>query len=145
MKKIYIIILFALFHLAKSQTGNVGINTTNPIANLDINGTFKAGQGASVLNSMVSGTATVAIPAFAYNNATNGTVTVTNVAVTLNKSATTAIKVGANIILNPTTVLPNGVGIAYCYVTANNTLTVAFITGFSTAGGNVTFNVLAIQ
>lgn len=122
------------------QTGDVGIANTNPQAKLDVGGNFKLGASGTVLTSMIKSSFSIS------DNVTNITTTVS-----MTKTATvTGANLNASVIVNPRTALPQGLAIAYSFISASNTITINFInTGAGTSGnqrlGNVTFDVTIIN
>jgi len=120
--------------------GNVGVATTTPTAKLDVGGTFKLGASGTVMTNMIKSNFALS------DNATNITTTVS-----LTKTAAIAgANLNASVIVNPRTALPQGLAIAYAFVSAANTITINFInTGAGTGGnqklGSVTFDVTIIN
>ncbi len=66
---------------AKNSDNNVGINTSNPLANLDVNGTVKLGVNGIVFTNLIKVSVTVDIPSTASNGTFNQTFAVTNAVV----------------------------------------------------------------
>jgi hypothetical protein len=120
--------------------GNVGVANTSPAAKLDVNGTFKLGTSGTVMSNMIKSNFSLS------DNATNITTTVS-----MTKTATvTGANLNASVIVNPRAALPQGLAIAYAFVSAANTITINFInTGAGTGGnqrlGSVTFDVTIIN
>jgi hypothetical protein len=115
--------------------GNVGIATTNPAANLDVNGSFKLGANCPVLGGIIKTSVTVTdATAFDYNTSRSETLTVTGAAV------------NATVIVNPRQALPGTLGVGYSYVSAANTVIINITnSGTSTALGTVVFDITIIQ
>ncbi|MBS0030499.1 hypothetical protein ACTJJ0_26645 [Chitinophaga sp. 22321] len=121
-------------------TGDVGIANTLPAAKLDVGGNFKLGASGTVVSAMIKSN-------FALSDATTN---ITNL-VSLTKTATvTGANLNASVIVNPRTALPQGLAIAYAFISAANTITINFINTGAGAGGNqklgtVTFDVTVIN
>ncbi|HLZ85755.1 MAG TPA: hypothetical protein VKQ52_00890 [Puia sp.] len=117
--------------------GNVGINNASPAATLDVAGTVKIGTAGTALNSVI--------------RFTNQSVT-DNVAFNYNQTRTesltlTGVSQYATVIVNPRSSLPTGLGIAFSYASATNTVQVVLInaSGSTLALGTVVFDVTVIQ
>jgi len=121
-------------------TGDVGIANTTPTAKLDVGGNFKLGASGTVVSSMIKSN-------FSLSDATTNITTL----VSLTKTATvTGANLNASVIVNPRTALPQGLAIAYSFISAANTITINFINTGAGAGGNqklgtVTFDVTIIN
>lgn len=118
----------------------VGIATTTPQAKLDVGGDFKMGASGSVLSGIYKTSFTLTDnTGISYSQSLTRTVTINGLATQ------------SSVIVNPRSSLSNGVGIAYAYVSAANTLTINFInSGGSILGGNptlgtVTFDITVIK
>lgn len=121
-------------------TGDVGIANTAPAAKLDVGGNFKLGAAGTVVSSMVKSNFSLS------DNTTNITNTTS-----LTKTATvTGANLNASVIVNPRSALPQGLAIAYIFVSAVNTVTINIInSGGGASGiqklGSVTFDVTVIN
>ena len=121
-------------------TGNVGIANTAPAAKLDVGGNFKLGASGTVVSAMIKSSFSLS----------DGTTNITTTA-SLTKTATvTGANVNASVIVNPRTALPQGLAIAYSFISAANTITINFINTGAGSGGNqklgsVTFDVTIIN
>ena len=115
--------------------GNVGIATATPAAKLDVNGSFKLGNGGTVLGGIIKGSVSVTDnTAFDYTTSRTETVTVTGAAV------------NATVIINPRSALTIGFGIGYSYVSAANTVTISITnSGNSGSLGTKVFDITIIQ
>lgn len=118
-------------------SGQVGVNTNTPVAQLDVQGTVKLGASGTVLNGIIKTTGSlssaVTVPLI---GSISGTITVTG--------ATT----NASVIVNPRSALPTGVGIAYARVSAANTITINFIGSLSATASvatSIVFDITLIQ
>jgi hypothetical protein len=120
-----------------NSSGKVGLNNTNPQATLDVDGTVKVGTAGTALNSIIRFTnqSVTDNTAFTYNQARTETFTLSGV----NQYAT--------IIVTPRSALPVGLGIAYAYASAANTVNVSIInaSGITTALGTISFDFTIIQ
>ncbi|TWF39652.1 hypothetical protein FHW36_10591 [Chitinophaga polysaccharea] len=120
-------------------SGNVGIANAAPSAKLDVGGNFKLGASGTVVSAMIKSS-------FSLSDATN--ITATN---SLTKTATvTGANVNASVIVNPRAALPQGLAIAYSFISAANTITINFINTGAGSGGNqklgsITFDVTIIN
>jgi hypothetical protein len=130
-----------------NNSNNVGIHTTTPQANLDVNGNFKLGQQGTVLNNVVK------IYNFPITNNTpfdyNSTNTF-NVNLSAVLPAGFSLSRGATIILNPRSDLPQGLAVGWVYVPniPNNSTTIRIgliNTGGSISLGTVNFDITIIQ
>ena len=105
---------------------SMGINTTTPNANLDVNGTTTLGTNGTPLNDIIRFTNQQIVDntSFNYTTVRTETLTLANV----NQYAT--------VIVNPRTALPGTIGIAYAYASAANTVKIVFddSNGFDTIG-----------
>lgn len=105
------------------DAGNVGINNSTPVANLDVAGDVKLGTNGTVFNDIVRGTGTmgaaVSVPA---NSTATTTFNITNAVV------------GGTVSVSPSANLPTGVAISFVRVSAANTVTIGFI---NTTGGSI--------
>ena len=117
-------------------TGRVGIATLTPTAKLDVGGTYKLGAAGTVLTNMIKTSAS-----FTNNTAFNAGFTETATATVTGATA------NATVIVNPRTALPAGIAIAYCRVSATNTVQIAFINDntSATAVGTIVFDITVIQ
>ncbi|PSL43018.1 hypothetical protein CLV51_10912 [Chitinophaga niastensis] len=119
-----------------SNTGNVGIANASPQAKLDVGGNFKLGASGTVVSSMIKSN-------FSLSDNSN-----INSQSDLVKTATvTGANVNASVIVNPRTALPQGLAIAYTFVSATNTITIDFLNGGADDQrlGSVTFDVTIIN
>ena len=120
-----------------TSAGNVGINTTTPAANLDVAGTVKVGTAGTALNSIIRFTNQNVTDnnTFTYNQSRTETLTLTGV----NQYAT--------IIATPRVALASGLGIAYCYASAANTVNIVIMNGSGNnlSLGTVAFDITVIQ
>ncbi|NLU92271.1 beta strand repeat-containing protein [Chitinophaga sp. Ak27] len=121
-------------------TGNVGIANTTPAAKLDVGGNFKLGASGTVVSAMIKSNFSLS----------DGTTNITTTS-SLTKTATvTGANLNASVIVNPRTALPQGLAIAYSFISAANTITINFINTGAGSGGNqklgsVTFDVTVIN
>lgn len=99
---------------AKNSDNNVGINTSNPLANLDVNGTVKLGTNGTVFTNLIKVSVTTDIPSIASNGTFNQTFFVTNAVV------------GGVVSISPNTQLPTGMIIYSPRVSAAGVVTVTF-------------------
>jgi hypothetical protein len=120
-----------------TSAGNVGVNTTSPAANLDVAGTVKVGTAGTVLNSII--------------RFTNQSIT-DNAAIPASQTRTEAFTLAgvnqyASVIVTPRSALQAGLGIAYVYASAANTVTVVInnASGSSLTLGTVAFDITVIQ
>jgi len=120
-----------------NSSGNVGIATTTPAAKLDIAGTYKLGSAGTVLTNMIKTSFNINDNStFDYSSPTQvETVTVTGATI------------GANLIINPRTALPQAISISWSRVTGTNSVDIGFVNADSTprAIGNITFDITVIQ
>jgi hypothetical protein len=121
-------------------TGNVGIANTAPQAKLDVGGNFKLGASGTVVSSMIKSNFALS------DNITN----ITNLLSLTKTAAVAGANLNASVIVNPRTALPQGLAIAYAFVSAVNTITINFTNTGAGAGGNqklgsVTFDVTIIN
>ncbi|HVI45385.1 MAG TPA: hypothetical protein VM802_10960 [Chitinophaga sp.] len=122
------------------ETGDVGIANTAPAAKLDVGGNFKLGAAGTIVSSMIKSNFSLS------DNTTNISNTTS-----LTKTATvTGANLNASVIVNPRTALPQGLAIAYAFISAANTITINFTNTGGGAGGNqklgsVTFDVTVIN
>lgn len=122
--------------LGNSST-NVGIGTSTPNTStkLDVNGGFKLGSSGTALANIIK--TNVSISAFTISSL--GTTTVKTVTVT------GAVTTGS-VIVNPRSGLPGGLAIAYSYISAADTVSIAFIcTLLSISVPAITFDITVIQ
>lgn len=120
-----------------TQSGALLIKTTSASGNevLNVNGSFKLGGSGTILTNIIKGTGTIS--AF----------TISGVGTTITKTITvTGANTGASVIINPQSSLPDGLVIAYSYVNATNTITVAFVSTLSSISVSaLTFDITVIQ
>ncbi len=107
------------------DNGNVGVGTNNPGALLDVNGNFSLGATGSTLNAIIKTTATTASQAIAANTTAVQTYAVSN-AVT-----------GSTAMVSPASAINAGLVIAWCRVSAANTVEVAYR---NTTGSSITLS-----
>jgi hypothetical protein len=101
--------------------GSVGIGTAAPAATLDVAGSAKLGTTGTPINALMRLTTTFdmsPVPA-----AGTGTITV----------AVPNALLGASVSVNPTAALPDGLGIAYAYVSAPGSVIIRFINATNAA------------
>jgi hypothetical protein len=111
-----------------NSSGQVGVNNTNPAANLDVGGTFKLGTSGTVLNSVIKGSYT-----------TSGAQTINGAGGTLTLTVSiTGAALHASVLVSPEAALPAGVSIAYAYVSAAGTVKIGLV------NAAVTFNTVII-
>jgi hypothetical protein len=118
-------------------SGNVGIANNTPVATLDVNGTVKIGTAGTILNSIL--------------RFTNQSIT-DNTAFTYNQSRTETFTLAgvnqyASVIVTPRSPLPVGLGLAYSYASAANTVQVNITnaSGATLALGTIVFDITVIQ
>jgi hypothetical protein len=99
---------------AKTSDNHVGINTSNPLANLDVNGTVKLGTNGSVFTNLVKISVTVDVPSIAISGSLLQTFVVTNATL------------GGVVSISPDVALPVGVLMCNARVSAANTVEVTF-------------------
>ncbi|HVX27310.1 MAG TPA: hypothetical protein VHB70_13260, partial [Parafilimonas sp.] len=120
-----------------TQGGALLINTTSASGSevFNANGSFKLGGSGTILTNIIKGTGTIS--AF----------TISGVGTTATKTITvTGANTGASVIINPQSSLPGGLVIAYSYVNATNTITVAFVSTLSSISVSaLTFDITVIQ
>ncbi len=95
--------------------GRVGIGTSTPTANLDVNGTTKLGTNGTVLTSVIKNSQSIDLPAIA---PTGG--------VWVQTFAVPNAAVGSEVHVSPELALPDGIIMAYSRVSAANTVEVKF-------------------
>lgn len=120
-----------------NPVGNVGINNTNPVATLDVDGTVKVGTAGTILNSIIRFTnqSITDNTGFNYNQARTETLTLAGVTQY------------ATVIVTPRSALPVGLGLAYAYASASNTVQVVLLngSGATLALGTIAFDITVIQ
>jgi hypothetical protein len=99
---------------AKASDNHVGINTANPLANLDVNGSIKLGTNGSVFTNLIKISVTVDVPSIAVSGSLIQTFVVANASV------------GGVVSISPDGVLPVGVLMCNARVSAANTVEVTF-------------------
>lgn len=99
---------------AKASDNHVGINTSNPLANLDVNGTIKLGTNGTVFTNLIKGSFTLDVPSIAVNGSLIQTFTIANATV------------GGVVSISPDVALPVGVLMCNARVSAANTVEVTF-------------------
>ncbi|MEI9944971.1 MAG: hypothetical protein WDN26_12240 [Chitinophagaceae bacterium] len=117
------------------STNRLGIGTASPTAALDVDGTFQLGTSGTILTNIIKGSFSISdATTFIYGTTRVKTVTVTGA--TLNST----------VIINPRTDLPGAIAIAWCRVSAANTVSVGFIHNDTDpqAIGTATFDVTII-
>ena len=82
---------------AKSSNNFVGINNTNPIANLDVNGTVKLGTNGSVITNIIKTTVNIGLIFFPANSNNTQTFAIPNAAI------------GSVVSISPNNILPSGI------------------------------------
>ena len=123
----------------KGSTERVGIATTTPQAKLDVADNFKLGANGSVLSGIFKTTVTISDNTdIYYSQSLTKTITVTNAAQ------------HATVIVNPRSALANGLGIAWSYASAANTVQINFTnSGAGLLGaqriGTIIFDITIIQ
>jgi len=112
--------------------GNVGINNSSPSATLDVAGTVKVGTAGTVLNSIIRFTnqSVTDNTTFNYNQSRTETLTLSGVSQY------------ATVIVTPRSALAVGLGIAYAYVSAANTVNIVIMNG---SGGNLALGTIAFD
>lgn len=121
----------------------LGIGTNAPAASLDVNGDFKLGGSGSVLTGMFK-LSNVNVTSNNTDVDDNETIDVTvNLAGALGGRT---INTGANIIVNPRSALPNGLGIASVRRSSNTAIIITFISNRDNNDlGSVNFDITFIQ
>jgi hypothetical protein len=121
----------------------LGIGTNTPAASLDVNGDFKLGGNGSVLTGMFK-LSNVNVTSNNTDVDDNETVDVTvNLAGALGGRT---INTGANIIVNPRSALPIGLGIASVRRSSNTAIIITFISNRDNNDlGSVNFDITFIQ
>jgi hypothetical protein len=99
---------------AKVSDNHVGINTSNPLSNLDVNGTVKLGTNGSVFTNLIKISVTVDVPSIAVSGSLIQTFVVANATV------------GGVVSISPDVALPVGVLMCNARVSAANTVEVTF-------------------
>ena len=99
---------------ARNSDNFVGIKSSNPQANLDVNGTLKLGTNGSVITNIIKVSVTVDVPSIPINSAINQSFTVSNASV------------GGSVSISPDIQLPSGMMMYNARVSANNIVTVTF-------------------
>ena len=99
---------------AKNSNNNVGINTSTPLANLDVNGTVKLGANGTILTNIIKISVTVDVPSIATNGIFIQTFAVTNATV------------GGVVSISPNIQLPTGIIMYSPRVSAAGIVTVTF-------------------
>jgi len=117
----------------QGSSGNVGINTSTPSAKLDVEGNFQLGVSGSVLTNVIKTSVTVNPGSVSTTATTTATATVTGAAL------------NGTVIVNPRSTLSSGLAIAYCFVSAANTITIGFISNTAVDPPLMTFDVTIIQ
>ena len=114
---------------------DVGIGTTTPTANLDVNGDFALGVNGTVLTEVIKAAVTVDVVSIPANDVVIQTFTVTN--------ATP----GSSVMISPNGGLTNGLVLAYARVSAANTVEVKFTntTGAAINPANMTYYITVIR
>ena len=120
-----------------SSNGALLINTTSAAGGeiLNANGNFKLGSSGTVLSNIIKGTGSTS------------SFTISGIGTTTTRTITvTGANTGASVIINPQTSLPGGLAIAYSYVSAANTVTIAFVSALlSISIPALTFDITIIQ
>ena len=130
-----------------NNSNNVGIHTTTPQANLDVNGNFKLGQQGTVTKNIISFAQNVGN---IYFNA--GTIlfysadsTVVNVSIPVGSQPTTTQAV---VMVSPNKDLPPAVSIAYARLTSTSNVKVVFVNASSSSAlqvSNLTLYITIIE
>ena len=119
------------------SNGNIGINNSSPAATLDVAGTVKLGTAGTVLNSIIRfiNQSITDNTAFSYNQSRTETLSLAGV----NQYAT--------VIVTPRSALATGLGIAYAYASAANTVNIVLMNGSGNllSLGTVAFDITVIQ
>lgn len=121
-------------------SGDVGIASTTPAARLDVGGNFKLGASGTVMSSMIKSNFSLS----------DNTTSITNASSLTKTASVTGASLNASVIVNPRSALPQGLAIAYAFVSAANTVTINIINSGGGAGGaqklgSVTFDVTIIN
>jgi hypothetical protein len=101
--------------------GKIGIGTAAPTASLDVSGTAKLGANGTAINAMIRLSANIDMTSVPAMGGSSFTVLVANATI------------GATVSVNPTDSLPDGLGIAYAYVSSPGTITIKFINATASA------------
>jgi len=121
------------FRIAKN--GNVGINTSTPIAKLDVAGTFKLGSNGTVNTSIIKDTVVIDLPLMAPDN--EQTITVALPGVTTNGAVS----------VSPGGDIPSGILIMWARVSSAGNVRIRFrnVSAFSLDTAALNFYIMVLQ
>jgi hypothetical protein len=115
--------------------GNVGIGTSSPTRNLDVNGSIRVGTNGTTVTNIIKATVNKNIASCAANQSITETFTVTGAAT------------GSSVMISPETALTDGLIIAWARVSATNTVSVYFrnVTGSAINMGAMNYYITVVE